>query len=465
MLIDHLLKLLSDVYGGRRWIITTDALAGATRLVQPLEAWGATGLLVVAGTQGTGALPTSPLAAPPIVLDVQAASSTESIRRTLEATAHLAPEHVAQVDAFDPEGTAEALGSILDDGRPVAGRRKFGARPRAWQLLEDKTANPPLWDAIGAPQAPWEVVEATLPALQAAARRMDRGAGTVQAGDAREGFNGGAEYVRWVRDEAAQAEAAAFFAARCDSVRVMPFLEGIPCSVHGIVFPDYTAVLRPCEMLVFRCPGTSRFHYGRAATFWDPAPADREAMRDTARRLGEHLRASVGYRGAFTLDGILTADGFMPTELNPRFGAALGMINLAVPELPLMLLNLALVEGVEVDWRPREVEALLLERADAQRAGSTMAMTSTLQTGNVTLRLALDDTGWREVPEGAPADATLTFGPAATGGIVFAAFDPSRTPVGPPLAPRAVSLLAWADARLGLGLGPLEPAQDVRRAD
>ena len=104
----------------------------------------------------------------------------------------------------------------------------------------------------------------------------------------------------------------AFLAARCDRVRVMPFLEGIPCSIHGVVFPEGVATFRPVEMVTLRRPRESgRLRYAGAATFWDPPDDDREVMRDLARRVGE-LRRRVGYRGAFTVDGVLAAEAFCP---------------------------------------------------------------------------------------------------------------------------------------------------------
>jgi hypothetical protein len=68
-----------------------------------------------------------------------------------------------------------------------------------------------------------------------AGRSLDLGRGTVWAGDARDGFNGGGEYVRWIRHEVSVDvdEAVTFFAARCDQVRVAPFVEGLPCGIHG----------------------------------------------------------------------------------------------------------------------------------------------------------------------------------------------------------------------------------------
>ena len=73
---------------------------------------------------------------------------------------------------------------------------------------------------------------------------LDRGAGVVWSGDG-PAINGGANFVRRVRSYEEAKEAFDVLAPKCDQVRVMPFLEGIPVSVHGIVFPDGTAVLRP----------------------------------------------------------------------------------------------------------------------------------------------------------------------------------------------------------------------------
>ena len=85
----------------------------------------------------------------------------------------------------------------------------------------------------------------------------------------------------------------------------MPFLEGIPCSIHGVVFhPD--------------------------------------------RRVGAGLRERVGYRGAFTVDGVLAAQGFLPTELNPRLGAGLSTMTRDLPGLPVGLLDRVLIEGEPV---------------------------------------------------------------------------------------------------------------------
>ena len=295
---EHCQELLRSIFGGRRWIVATDVLAGSASYVDALKALGAERCLCIATSVGAGPGPDPDFAPNPIVVPVTASDMMTGIRRSLDALANLPKEAVDQVDSFDPARELRVLGTIFDDGRPVAGRKKYGARPQAWQELEDKTRIDALWADAGIAHAPFRVVLAEPAALTSANDELDRGGGCAWAGDNKEGFNGGATYLRWVQDSEDAASAASFFGEHCDQVRVMPFLEGIPCSIHGFVFPDYVVTLRPCEMLVFRPPGKSTLQYGRAASFWDPPSADRKAMRNAARRAGEYLRDRYSYRGA-----------------------------------------------------------------------------------------------------------------------------------------------------------------------
>ncbi len=242
----------------------------------------------------------------------------------------------------------------------------------------------------------------------------------------------------------------------------MPFLEGVPCSIHGIVFPDTTIALRPCEMVVFRVPGSSRFAYARAATFWDPPSSDRDTMRALARRVGDHLRATVGYRGSFTVDGVMTEDGFLPTELNPRFGAALGVLASALPELPLYLLHTAIAAGEALDYRPHDLERLLVESADENRVGGGGRLVHVAITEPREGRVVDGSEGWRLAEDGEPCDATATLGAHPVGGYLRVTLEPDRTPVGPSCAPRVAEVMRFLDTAWGLGIGPIEAAPEVR---
>ena len=459
---DDYRRLLSGIYGGRRWILARDVLAGLASEVDTLKAFGAERCLCIAAATGTGEPPDPDFAPDPIVFDVKGDTIMGGIRASMAALNDLPPEALAQIEAFDPKGEARAIGSLFDAGDPIGGRAKFGARARACQRLEDKTTIDALWDRLGVRRAPREIVRAERSALTSASAKLDQGLGAVWVGDNKEGWHGGGEFLRWVRTEAHTDEAVAFMEAHCDRVRVMPFIEGIPCSIHAMVFPEEVIVFRPCEMLVFRRPGQARLHYGRAATFWDPPPADRDEMRSIARRVGEHLRTTLGYRGALTVDGIMGRDGFVPTELNPRWGAALGVISRGLPDLPMRLIDVAVVEGVEVDWQPRALERLVLGTADRHRAGSGLATVHKTITETHRRDLVFEGDAWRFATQGEPRDADFLLGPGAVGGYLTVNLDGERTPRGPSVAPRVVSALAFIDEAYSLDIGPLEPARDLR---
>jgi hypothetical protein len=452
---DHYRQLLGDLYGRRRWILGFDVLAGVTSLVATLRDLGADDLFVIAGSRGTGPVPDD---VETVVLDVRGTTIMQVIHAFGRALGDLDATTLAAVDRFDPDHVARVVPTLFVEHGTVAGRPVHGARPWRWRRLEDKTVVDTLWRAAGVPCAPSEVVEVNPPALRAAAASLDHGRGTVWVGDNRQGWHGGASLLRWVRTPAHRAEAETFFADRADRVRVMPFLDGIPCSIHGLVGPGATIALRPCEMIVLRRGTRSDLWYAGAGTTWDPPPARREEMRAIAVRVGEHLRRTVGYRGAFTVDGVMTRDGFRPTELNPRFGAAAGMLE-AAADLPLYLLHLAIVDGAGVDWQPERLERLVVTAADRARAvHSITVVPQPLPERQVALRW--DGDRLVDADTHLP-DVIVTTGPSPTGGAVRVAPDPARVPVGQPAAGVVAAALAYADRRWELGIGPLEAARDV----
>ena len=344
----------------------------------------------------------------------------------------------------------------------IGDRAAYGARPALWSALEDKTRGDAMFDAAGVPRPPSRVVSASLPALRSAAAELDRGAGTVWSGDAKEGFNGGGHAVRWIRDGDDGHDAAAFFAEHCDRVRVAPFVDGLSCSVHGFVTDDGVAVLRPVELLNLRRPAGDRLQYAGCATFWDPLEADRDEMRGAARRLGEHLRGLVAYRGAFTLDGIVGREGFVATECNPRPGAGLGYVGAAAPDFPLDVLQYLAVAGDAAWLRAQDLEEFLLDAGDRVRwGGGWTPVERRVETTNVEPLVRVGE-AFRAATDGEEPDATLTLGPGAMGGFLRVELSASRTPVGPSLGPLVAAAFAYADAAHGTGIGVLAPAPTVR---
>ena len=456
-----LTEALAPLFAGRKVVITGGPLAAMTGACRRLRELGAERPFLLATGVGTGEVP-GPDEAEWVVVEVRAPDIIAEIRAAMRLLELLPVEVVAALDRWDPERQALVLSPMFNELPEIAGRRVYGPRRPEWRRLEDKVVVDALWDDLGVPRAPSAVVPAEAAALRAAAARLDRGAGTAWAGDARQGFNGGAHCLRWVRSAEDAAEAAAFLAERCHRARVMPFLEGVPCSIHGMVFPDAVAAFRPVELVTLRKPGSNRLRYAGAATFWDPPAADREAMRELARRVGAGLRDRVGYRGAFTVDGVLAAEGFLPTELNPRLGAGLSVMTRDLPDLPVGLLHAALVEGEPLALGAADLEHQVLAVADRTRAGSAWTVTEVAAQATEQLPVVFVGGTCRPATADGPADGVLAFGPSGVGGFVRLNLDPARIPAGPPVAPLAVAAFALADERFGTGIGPLEPARAVR---
>ncbi|MEU4801291.1 hypothetical protein [Actinosynnema sp. NPDC023587] len=362
---------------------------------------------------------------------------------------------------FDPAGEALVISTPYLHTPEFAGRPVLNARRPEWVELENKTTIDALWDELSAPRAPAVVLDLDFEALWDATLKLDRGAGVVWSGDG-PAINGGANFVRRVRDRQEALDAFAVLGPKCDFVRVMPFLEGIPVSVHGIVFPDGTAVLRPIEMVVPRRAGQARFLYAGCASYYDPPARIREEMRNLARRVGERLRETVDYRGTFTLDGIATADGFLPTEINTRYGGAMVCFEDALPQLPLALVQVALVAGHDLGVSSIEFEELLVAAADAYRHGTVGANVRAVNPTE-TVERPIVFTEWscrfahpEEVPHGA-----LRLRPSPLGARLELDLAADQLPPGRPVVALTVAAFALADQEWQTALGPLEPAVPV----
>ncbi len=465
---------LGTLYAGRPVLLGPGALVAATPYVGWLRALGCR-TLAVATSRGAGAVPDPVDCRVVEVTPPATASATEELRLLDRLARHLPPDAVAAIEAFDPERRGRWLSNaFVTTDEPILGRPVSGGRPAAFLALEDKLLAEEVWVAAGVRTAPHRVVAVDTDAAVALAALERAGAevagpsagpsagpgppGVVWSGDARDGFNGGGNYVRWVVDEHERATALAFFAPRCDRVRVLPFLEGVPCSIHGFVLPDGTAALRPVEIAMLRDEAGHRFVYSGLGTSWDPPPADREEMRAVVRRVGAHLQAAHGYRGGFGIDGVLTADGFRPTELNSRVSAGLSTVT-AVDRQFFTWLQHNLVEGLDTGLRADDVEALV-PLMDARRSGRVVAIAEGARLGRVeSYPVAWDGRAFHR----AEHETGSTFVAADTASGVFAKVEPCTALVpGRRLAPLSAALLAHVDRTYGSGFGTLAVAPDLR---
>ena len=443
----------------RKVICGISPLAGLTDHVQMLREAGAQQPLLLASGLGAGPVPPAGAAQVVFVDEPPSESMTEELRQHDRQLRHLPPEVVDQIEAYDPDRDAVWVVAPFVGTAPVLGREVVGGRPDAWTALEDKLVVDEIWDSLGVPRAESRAVPVDVDALRPASALCDRGAVVVWAGDARDGFNGGGDFVRWVVTEDDASAAAEFFAPRCDRVRVMPFLEGVPCSVHGMVLPDGTAAFRPVELAILRGAGR-RFVYGGQGTTWDPPESDRAQMRDLVRRTGECLRRRVDYRGAFGIDGILTADGFRPTELNARLAGGLAALARVIDSGLFHLLQLNLTAGRDPGVDATTLERWAVSAMDAAPFSKAIAFsTRPVATAPADIPVCWDgmslsrtDTanGW-----------TVSVGPNPAG-TYCRLLPPPDADVGRRTAALNLALMRFLDAELGTTFGELCAAPEVR---
>ena len=453
--------LLRSVFAGRKFLIAGPIAAGLTGLARQLTALGAERPFLVAGSEGTGDLPT-PEEAELRVLGTRSTDVLDEFRNLRRALEDL-PAHLRrEIDAWDPAGTARFIfAHPLAGPFDAADRIAYAARPPAWATLEDKVRIDAFWDAIGVPRAPSRVVAANHQALKSAAVELDRGLGTVWAADARDGTHGGGLGLRWVRHGDDGRNSFESLRRMADRIRVMPFLEGISASIHGIVFPDSVAVFRPVEMVVLRPTTGDRLHYAGCATAFDPRPDDRRAMRELGLRVGAALRDTVNYRGPFGIDGILAEEGYLPTELNARAGAAIGPLahGAGVPLAPLCL---TVVADERLDYRPDLLEQAVVESADTHRTCAGWSVTPLRIEENRVWNVVRDGAEYRESGRGEEPHGTLEAGPGPVGGFVRFALRPERIERGRSAAPEVVRAFRFSDRSLGTDFGEFEAPRNVR---
>ncbi len=451
-------ELIRPAMAGHRWLMATLVAVAAGPLLDLLDDYGAEQPFILAGLVGVGD-PPDPERAETVILGTGGATMVQGTRAFHAALRDLSPDVLARIDAWDPDRSARVIEGFLPSNETVAGRRLYGGRRPEWQALEDKIAATALWDAAGVRQAPFEIVPVDQEALLAAHRRLDRGSGTVWVGDNRDGWHGGAEVLRWIRRPNEAAEAARFLGEQCDVARVMPFLEGVPCSVHGIVFDDYVAALRPAEMVTMRRAASSSLQYCGIANYWDPPPADAEYMRDVVRRVGAHLDRTVGYRGAFGIDGVLTADGFLPTELNARYSPGLMLQSAPVDDLPLGMVNRTIIAGEPFDFRPCDLEALLLDATLENRRSRVLYPVGDRRVDETTTQpIVFAPEGVRVAHEGEEPHGELALGPAPMGAIVFCSLEQAHVPIGPSVAPKVIPAIQLAGELWDIDVGELVAA-------
>jgi mutator protein MutT len=453
---DYYMELLTPLYAGRRWIITADAAAAATGMVQRIVDAGAEAVLVIAGNEGTGPQPATEV----FIVGTTGTTMMDGIRAFASALDTPSPELSAAIDAFDPTGEATVLSNYLISTAEICGRSVYGMARPEWKALEDKMIVDGVWDRAGVDRAPSAIVDpAEESEVHAALLELGSGDGVVLVADNTEGWHGGGEYTRYLAPGTDPAPTLGFFAEHSRRVRIMPFLRGVPCSIHGLVTSDRVSVFRPVEMLVYRRADSDEFVYTGMNTVWDPPAPVRDQMRDAARSVGALIRNEVGYRGAFGIDGVCTATGFIPTELNPRLTSGLGIQADSSGSYPMGDINRAIIAGADVDLRLDELERDIVAGADATRTGRWLRPITHLSVTETTEQpIAYADSSWKPADE-AEATATMSLGPSPQGALVYVKLAKNHgLAPGGSIAEIAAASFAVSDKMWDTRIGDLVPA-------
>lgn len=447
---------LGRLHRGRRFIVVVDVAVSGVGVVRRLQARGARAVMMIAAHPGMGDVPAD---IEPFYLDVPAAATvTDAIHGLAAALADPPAALVERVDAFDPDRTAIVRMEPFLSVPTLFGRRVEGGRQPLWAALENKTIIDSVWDEAGVRRARSAVVPVG-EAAEAAAT-FGRDLGTVWSADNTRGWHGAGDRTRWVVGPIEARAAAEFFAPLGRSVRVMPFLDGIPCSIHAVVTGRGSAVGRPVENVILRRVSPRGFVYAGVSRSWDPPEELRQEMRDVARRVAALLDRGVGYRGAFGIDGIATRDGFLPNELNPRMSAGFALLAAEVAGLPLADVANAVADG-SLDVDPGHLEDAILAAADGRMtAGFGYPSGVEVAPDEVSILFGGGRVSPVENVDGA-RDGWIRIGPSRVGSYLLSRLEEHAIVPGASVAPYAVAALGFASARWGLAVPELEPAPDV----
>jgi hypothetical protein len=181
-------------------------------------------------------------------------------------------------------------------------------------------------------------------------------------------------------------------------------------------------------------------------------------MRSIARTLGDHLRSFRGYRGAFGLDGVLTAGGFRVTDFNPRVSGGFSTLNAAIPSLSFRLLDVALREHFPLP-SPDGFEDEALRAVDCHRVARGYTAWAGGRFTSVNEYAAVrDGRRWRLAAQDERPLAVITTTPSPGGGFLGGSLEDGGYTRGALLAPTFAALFDLADRCLGTSIGPLTAA-------
>lgn len=244
-----------------------------------------------------------------------------------------------QISSADPEGSALVYAGSFTAFTKLCGRRVIGSRSARHRDAERKDTQ---LDLLGSPA---QVVALTdglaLPRVP-----------VVVQGIPDQGIAMATSHTYLVPRSASGrdiGELGAKLGLDCTRVIITTFNAGVPCTFYGFITASAVIDFGPVEALVYWDPRTWRIH--APGILWPlrrtakVLASARSSVHAVARRLHERL----GYTGAFGTDGVISDDGYIIHEINPRVCAGFSLLDQLIPEAaPLAAIDLVLRELPEV---------------------------------------------------------------------------------------------------------------------
>lgn len=350
----------------------------------------------------------------------------------------------ARTDAFDPDRLAILITPDPLDPPQSGSRARLGRRPGMWQLCESKAVVDVIWDRLGITRPRCVVADGPVD-LATLGELVDTGNGVVCAVQPAGGkTSSGAEGIWWWRgtDPPIHAE-------HHHRVKLMPLMPGVPIRLHGMVFANAVISFAPLEAVTLPRPQSSTF-LCCGATGRIP---DSARLRRLTENLGTGLATELDYRGAFSVDGILTIDGFQPTDFNTRLTSAIEASPADI-RVELQAANVLAREGIALPdvggLNQIGEDALPDNKVTIYGAATRISPASPAE---VAVRWSAGHV--LEPASVGDADAHIRVSESLRGWTITAQLDRSRLPDGEFAGPYAPAIFEFADQFLGTNFGPL----------
>ena len=363
------------------------------------------------------------------------------LRAYHSALKHLDKTHIKVIDDFDPTVEAIVIGAFWFELESVANRRVFGSRRTSWLRIEDKCEVTVIWDKANIKTSRSETVS-----VSHLKHTCLEGWNFpfVLSGDSTQGVTGGGSHVRAIYTAKHLDSVRSFFEKECQYVRVMEYLDGVSCSIHGVVLEAEVLCSIPIEMVVIPC-SDGHFKYMGASTHWIPNSSITAQLQDTVRKVGAVLREEVNFKGTFTLDGVITDGQFYPTEINTRAGAGIFALY-GVKHMAYFLLDLMLKDGQTIRFDTDSLQHWMIETAISNR--STRAWGESTVDGTCTPEthwLDFVSGQWSRVEDHTDGATTLSISDGRAGAFLMLSVSPKSLSAGELLKPYVKAAMQYSD--------------------